>query len=355
MNDLREVFEMVTKQTEPDLDSWKKQEDRQRQRSRNRRIGAILVAAAAAIAIGVFALVSRPGSGTTSVTNPPATSVPFVTTPPIGAQLVAPDGTPVRQFPGSFSDDSSLQLSPDGTTIAYISAGYVHTVRVDGSDDRTLTGAGNTNDGDAQNHVVWSPDGSQLAYAYSGNIYVMNADGSDRHAITQSPGGLGDYYPVWSIDGMIAFWEGTPTGQDGGPIDSEIYTIPADGTGSPVRLTNDGGNPVSDIEPAWSPDGSRIAYWHDGALWSMWADGSHRRDMYAGEGGAWAPSWSPDGKSIAFIAYVGNLPGGGAPVMQLRMIELKTGRLTKLKMHAVTDWNGPQWVSDGEILINRYN
>ena len=52
MHDLREVFEMVTKQTEPDLDSWKKQEDRQRSRSRNRRVGAIVVAAAAAIAIG---------------------------------------------------------------------------------------------------------------------------------------------------------------------------------------------------------------------------------------------------------------------------------------------------------------
>ena len=174
MHDLREVFEMVTKQTEPDLDSWKKQEDRQRSRSRNRRIGAIVVAAAAAIAIGVFSLLSRPGAGTTSVTEPPTPSVPFVTSPPIGAQLVAPDGTPLRQFPGSFSEGSSLQLSPDGTTLAYMFAGYVHTVRVDGSDDRTLTGAGNTNDGDAQNHVVWSPDGSQLAYAYTGNIYVMN-------------------------------------------------------------------------------------------------------------------------------------------------------------------------------------
>lgn len=207
MHDLREVFEMVTKQTEPDLDSWKKQEDRQRSRSRNRRIGAIVVAAAAAIAIGVFSLLSRPGAGTTSVTEPPTPSVPFVTSPPIGAQLVAPDGTPLRQFPGSFSERSSLQLSPDGTTLAYMFAGYVHTVRVDGSDDRTLTGAGNTNDGDAQNHVVWSPDGSQLAYAYAGNIYVMNSDGSDQHAITRSLGGLGYYYPVWSIDGTIAFWE----------------------------------------------------------------------------------------------------------------------------------------------------
>ena len=350
MRDLREVFEMVTKQTEPDLDSWKKQEDRQRSRSRNRRVGAIVVAAAAAIAIGVFALASRPGSGTTSVTNPPAPSVPFVTTPPIGAQLVAPDGTPVRQFPGSFSDRSSLQLSPDGTTLAYISTGYVHTVRVDGSDDRTLTGAGNTNDGDAQNHVVWSPDGSQLAYAYTGNIFVMNADGSDQHAITHSPGGLGDYYPVWSIDGTIAFWEGTPTGEDGGPSDADIYTIPATG-GHVTRLTHDA---VHDIEPAWSPDGSRIAYWHDGALRIMRADGTHEREVDTTAGGAWAPAWSPDGTSIAFIAYVGNLPGGGTPLMQLRTIDLKTAKVSKLNVHSVTDWNGPQWVSDGEILINRY-
>ena len=251
MHDLREVFEMVTKQTEPDLDSWKKQEDRQRSRSgiagsarsssrRRRRRDR------------VFSLIASRcrhdlSDGTTDAERPVRYE------PPDRSATRAPDGTPLRQFPGSFSERSSLQLSPDGTTLAYMFAGYVHTVRVDGSDDRTLTGAGNTNDGDAQNHVVWSPDGSQLAYAYAGNIYVMNSDGSDQHAITRSLGGLGYYYPVWSIDGTIAFWGGSPTGEDGGPSDADIYTIPA--TGGPVtRLTHDAD---SDIEPAWSPNGSR--------------------------------------------------------------------------------------------------
>jgi len=78
MHDVREVFEMVTKQTEPDLDSWKKQEDRQRSRSRNRRVGAIVVATAAAIAIGVFVLGTRSGGGDTSVSpapTPPAVRI----------------------------------------------------------------------------------------------------------------------------------------------------------------------------------------------------------------------------------------------------------------------------------------
>lgn len=119
-----------------------------------------------------------------------------------------------------------------------------------------------------------------------------------------------------------------------------------------TRLTHDAD---SDIEPAWSPDGSRIAYWHYGTLRIMGADGGHSREVYAPKGGAWAPAWSPDGTSIAFISYVRNLPGDGAPLMQLRTIDLKRERVTKLDVHSVTDWNGPQWVSDGEILINRYN
>jgi WD40 repeat protein len=354
MVELREVFEMVTKQTEPDLDSWKQQEDRQRRRARNQKLVAISVAAAAVVAAGVFVFATRPGNGSTPVDQAP-TPVPFVTTPPIGAQFVTPDGTPVRQFPGSFTDGYSLQLSPDGTTIAYVDGnGYVHSVGVDGTNEQVLTGAGNTNDGDAQNHLSWSPDGAQIAYASTGNIYVMSADGIDQRQLTDAPGGLGDYYPAWSPDGAtIAYWEGSPTGEDGGPSDSEIYTIPASGGGA-TRLTN---NVVSNIEPAWSPDGTQIAYWDGGALLIMQADGSNKHSVYGHEGGAWAPSWSPDGRSIAFITYIRNLPveQGGAPVMQLRTIELRTGNVSKLPVHSLTDWNGPQWVSAREILINRYS
>jgi hypothetical protein len=45
MSELREVFEMVTKQTEPDVDAWKDQERRQGKAHRNKKIGAIAVVA----------------------------------------------------------------------------------------------------------------------------------------------------------------------------------------------------------------------------------------------------------------------------------------------------------------------
>jgi Tol biopolymer transport system component len=351
MVELREVFEMVTKQTEPDLDSWKQQEDRQRRRARNQKVAAIAVVAAAVVAVGAFVLATRPG--TQEPVDQP-TPLPFVTTPPIGPQIVGLDGTPLVQLSPELSDASSIRLSPDGTALAYMADGVLHTVGIDGTNDRTLTDDANTNDGDAQNHVEWSPDGTQLAYAYSGNIYVMSADGSDQHAVTHISDELRHYYPVWSPDGTtIAYWSGSATGQDGGPTDAEIDTVVVENR-LVTQLTQNG---ISDIEPAWSPDGGRIAYWHGGALWIMRADGTNKHEVYADDGGAWAPAWSPNGRQIAFITYVGNVPSeqGGAPLMQLRTIELKTGTVSDLPMHALTDWNGPQWVSDGEILFNRYN
>ena len=50
MPDLREVFEMTTKQMgEPDVDSWREQERRQRNASRNKKLGVFAVAAAIAV------------------------------------------------------------------------------------------------------------------------------------------------------------------------------------------------------------------------------------------------------------------------------------------------------------------
>ena len=83
MPELKEVFDMVTKQTEPEADSWREQEQRQRRFARNRRIGAISVAAAICLATVAVVLGTRADpNGTTPEpgVNPDATAAEEVAT-----------------------------------------------------------------------------------------------------------------------------------------------------------------------------------------------------------------------------------------------------------------------------------
>ena len=59
MPELREVFEMTTKQMEPDVDAWRQQEKHQRRSSRNRKIGAFAVAAVVGVAAVVLVFANR--------------------------------------------------------------------------------------------------------------------------------------------------------------------------------------------------------------------------------------------------------------------------------------------------------
>ena len=81
-------------------------------------------------------------------------------------------------------------------------------------------------------------------------IYVMNPDGSGRHLLTD-PNVYEERAPAWSPDGtQIAFMARI------GGNDFEICVINADGSGF-QQLTN---NAVPDATPSWSPDGTQIAW-----------------------------------------------------------------------------------------------
>ena len=93
--------------------------------------------------------------------------------------------------------------------------------------------------------------------------------------------------PAWSPDGSrIAFM----SDRDG---NFEIYVMNADGSG-PTRLTK---NPESDAYPVWSADGSRIAFQseRDGnyEVYVMNADGSRQTNLTDNPAGDGNPTWSP--------------------------------------------------------------
>jgi hypothetical protein len=77
MPELRDVFEMATRDIEPDLDEWKEQERRQRRVRRNRKIGPIaLVVAFVAVAAAAIVWTSRTTGSVTPLHSPTATTAP---------------------------------------------------------------------------------------------------------------------------------------------------------------------------------------------------------------------------------------------------------------------------------------
>jgi TolB protein len=107
---------------------------------------------------------------------------------------------------------------------------------------------------------------AELAFARSGHVWKIGAEGGPARLLIR-----GAYAPAWSPDGSrIAFVSGR-TG------DEEIYVARADGSG-PTRLTR---LPGPDLSPAWSSDGRRLVWSRNAEIWTMSASGAAKKRVVA--------------------------------------------------------------------------
>lgn len=160
---------------------------------------------------------------------------------------------------------------------------------------------------------TWSPDGRKIAFVSyrDGNseLYVMDVDGGNVTQLTNDllpplPPDNGNWWmdsPAWSPDGsIIAFYLLNCSPCAGhGKWWPRLYVVSVDGS-NPHQI-GDG------AAPQWAPDGNRLLYsvqldytHYPPALYIMNLDGSG--SIYIGDG--LYPAWSPDSSMIAYTNYI---------------------------------------------------
>ena len=227
--------------------------------------------------------------------------------------VMPPIGLPQVQLTTARPDDAQSAWSPDGRRIAFKSRrngnNELYVMNPDGSDQTRLTNSFRVSEG----QPAWSPDGTRLLYRQTpDNPITQNADIWQIDVDPAAPNArpvlerTGDErYPSYSPDGTRILFRGDQDLIDHSG-DEELYVMNADGT-DVVQLTH---NDVFDSAPAFSPDGSEIAFEsaRDSGdplaldIYVMNADGTDVRLLTADPAHDEGPIFSPDGTKIAFAS-----------------------------------------------------
>ena len=309
------------------------------------------------------------GTGLTNLTSETSTSVSE------SSPAFSPDGTKIA-FSSNLNSSESLQ---DPTDIYVMDADSSIPGRLTNNDDYPFQEVGSwspddakmvlgcyrtdweicTMDADGSNHTQlttsgeneypdWSPDGTKIAFrAPSGGIYTMNPDGSNRTLVI-----AGGDQPDWSPDGTIIVYRRYPPGQG----DSDIFVANVDGS-NPVNLTAgisgrsaDGNKPYEAV-PAWSPDGSRIAFSSnlgekeetDYEIYVIDANGTNLKRLTNTPGVDWGPDWQPLPKPTKAMPEFEPTPPGP--------VDRPAGVIDRTSVRRVPFTGGPPYLASGALVL----
>ena len=245
-----------------------------------------------------------------------------------GSSLVA-HGVTLKEREETLNQPSNIAWSPDSRRIAF--AGDVEgggqgifVATIDRIGAKLIT--------DPSLKAIdpaWKPDGSVIAFQsqQTETLHVVGPDGTSEHQLASLR--YTGLWPDWSPDGsVVATMAWVPSADDPNSGQTEVFTVSADGS----IITNISRDPAGDFSPAWSPDGSRLAWARipeDGSARAFIVvaqlDGPNVVEIRIDADLA-PPVWSPDGTRVfsyvqgpddTFHELVVIDPGGIAPTVRL--------------------------------------
>jgi Tol biopolymer transport system component len=241
----------------------------------------------------------------------------------------------MRISPVSYEDARYPSWSPDATHIAFAAFGLdaVLSIVVVTATGRNpvVVGSFQAEREPPDPQLAWHPSGGTLAFVHGGWIYLVRADGSDERRFVAGS------HPAWSADGTRLAYI-TP--------DSRVGLVREDGS----DLHTVAGRLAS--TPRWSPDGKRLAFAYD--------TGSSSTDVAVVDTSsalirlvardATAPFWSPGGRRL-----VARSASRSTARLQLYVIELNGGRVTRVTHDASLRFGADDldagWSGDGGTIV----